>query len=488
MSQTPKRPNILFLMTDQMQGRVLDPGHPCKTPNLDRLAARGVRFSQAYTPNPICSPARASLMTGLLPHNHGVLTVTHCVDDDQSCLREGKPHWAQRLVEAGCRTGYFGKWHVERSHDLARFGWQTHLCFGSDAYRQKREQMLAHEPAVATSGPDVSARWSSNPGYSDALFYAVTDEPPQRRGLGVTCRMAGEWLADAIARTSSAPWCCFVSLQEPHDPFVAGRAAFERYDVDAIELPENFADDLADRPGLYRKAAQIFAHLTDRQKREALACYYASITEIDEQFGRLIDQIGAAGELDNTIVIVTTDHGECAGAHGLYMKNVGAFEEIYNIPLIVAGPGVARGTTSAGRVGLHDLAPTLCELASAEPIDNADCRSFARMLQKPAAHQHHYSQGFAEYHGTRQMLTQRIVWDGPWKYVHNGFDFDELYNLDDDPGELKNLAADPAYVDQVRRMMTLAWSYMKKTGDHTMVNTHYPVLRLAPVGPDAVDQ
>ena len=120
-----KRPNILFLMTDQMQGRVLDPNHPCRTPNFDRLATRGVRLPRAYTPNAVCSPARASLMTGLLPHTHGVLEVTHTVDDDQSCLRTGFPHWAQRLEQAGYRTGYFGKWHVERSGDLARFGWQA---------------------------------------------------------------------------------------------------------------------------------------------------------------------------------------------------------------------------------------------------------------------------------------------------------------------------------------------------------------------------
>ena len=101
------KPNILFLMTDQMQGRVLDPDHVCKTPNFDRLASQGVRFARAYTPNAVCSPARASLMTGLLPHSHGVLEVIHCVDEDQCNLRRSFPHWAQRLEAAGYKTGYF---------------------------------------------------------------------------------------------------------------------------------------------------------------------------------------------------------------------------------------------------------------------------------------------------------------------------------------------------------------------------------------------
>lgn len=109
-------------MTDQKQGRELDPGHPCHTHNFDTLCSRGVRISRAYSPNPVCSPSRASLMTGLLPHSHGGLTVTHYVDQDQSCLRTDHPHWAQRLADAGYRTGYFGKWHVERTGPALRAG------------------------------------------------------------------------------------------------------------------------------------------------------------------------------------------------------------------------------------------------------------------------------------------------------------------------------------------------------------------------------
>ncbi|HCK09585.1 MAG TPA: sulfatase, partial [Candidatus Latescibacteria bacterium] len=132
------RPNILFLMTDQMQGRVLDPGHVCQTPNFDRLAKRGMRFPRAYTPNAVCSPARASLMTGLLPSTHGVLEVTHCVDDDQCVLRTEYPHWAQSLEAVGYNTGYFGKWHVERSNDLTQFGWQVDGGQASSLYAEKQ--------------------------------------------------------------------------------------------------------------------------------------------------------------------------------------------------------------------------------------------------------------------------------------------------------------------------------------------------------------
>ena len=130
------KPNILFLMTDQMQGRVLEPGHPCITPNFDALAEKGVRFPKAYTPNAVCSPARASLMTGTLPHTNGVLEVIHCVDDDQCNLRTELPHWAQRLEAVGYKTGYFGKWHVERTNDLTQFGWQVNGVNSGELYKK----------------------------------------------------------------------------------------------------------------------------------------------------------------------------------------------------------------------------------------------------------------------------------------------------------------------------------------------------------------
>lgn len=465
-----------------MQGRVLQPKHPCQTPNFDKLAARGVSFPRAYTPNPICSPARASLMTGLQPHNHGVLTVTHCVDADQSCLRLDKPHWAQRLVAAGYRTGYFGKWHVERSNDVSRFGWQTDGTNHSPAFRRRIEAVraTARPPSQDRQEPVVRHELPGSDGYSAALLYEVMDEPVEHRWLGTIVDLSLEWLSDATRH--SQPWSVFVSIQEPHDPYRAFRKFYERYDVEAIRLPASAHDDLSGRPNLYKRAQQVFRGLTDRQRREATACYYASISEIDGQFGRLIDAVERAGQLDDTLVVVTSDHGELLGAHGLWMKNVGAFEEVYNIPLIVAGPGVARGATCAGRVGLHDLCPTLCELAGAEPIQSPDSRSFADLLADPADDAD-WQRGFAEYHGTRQLLTQRIVWDGPWKLVHNGFDFDELYNLEADPHELRNLATDVAYQGELRRMMNLAWQYMRSTGDRTLVNTQYPPLRLAAVGP-----
>ena len=464
------QPNILFLMTDQMQGRVLDPEHPCITPNFDKLAARGVRVRNAYTTNAVCSPARASLMTGLLPHSHGVLTVTHCVHDDQCNLRTEHPHFAQRLSDAGYRTGYFGKWHVERSNDLNRFGWQVVDTNPKARARQNAETEFSLEKHI--EGPE---------GYRTSILYGVNDRSPEDRMCGLTTSAASEFLSDALS--GDDPWCCFASVIEPHDPFVCGEEAFSLYSVDDIELQPNVSDDLAGRPGLYRKAARIFAHLTDREKKEAAACYYAMVTEIDQQFGKLIDQVEAAGQLENTIIILTSDHGELLGSHGIYMKNVTGYEEVYNIPMVAAGPGIAQGQVTDGRVGLHDVAPTLTELADAEALENEDSRSFVPLLRNPEEEAANFTQGYAEYYGTRYWFTQRVIWNGDWKLCWNGFDFDELYNLREDPFEMNNRIDDTDCQETVRTLMKQAWDIVKRTDDHSLGRSEYPVLRLAPFGP-----
>jgi arylsulfatase A-like enzyme len=478
------KPNILFLMTDQMQSRVLESGHPCLTPNLDRLIARGTRFRRAYTPNAICSPARASLMTGLLPHNHGVFDVIHNVDDDQCNLRLDKPHFAQRLQKAGYRTGYFGKWHVERSEQLENFGWNvngcsaTHEAKGSSVY-QKYSSKLVKDWSPSKRFP-ISRMTPNPPGYKEFRQYGVTDTPPEFRKMGIATQMAEDFLTDALK--GDQPWCCFASVLEPHDPFIAGEETFAKYNVDELSLSPTLKDSGEGRPNLYRKAGLTWKNLTDREHREARACYYASITEIDTLFGRLLNQLEAAGKAKDTIVVFMTDHGEMLGGHGLYCKNISAYEEVYNIPLVMAGPGIAGGVVSDARVGLHDLCPTILEMAGAEAIEVPDSRSFASVLSNPAK-VGDFQTGYAEYFGSRYRLSQRIYWEGDWKYVLNGFDFDEMYNLAEDPNETHNLAQYPKHASQMERMVKQIWERIEETGDRSLLNSSYPVLRLAPFGP-----
>ena len=482
------RPNLLLVVPDGMQARTTFPESPCRTPNIDRIAQRGLRFRRAYTVQPTCSPARASLMTGVLPHNHGVLQVEHTVDDDQCVLRTECPHWAQRLRDAGYRTAYFGKWHIERSNDLRRFGWQEG---GSDHVASQRalgagvtataDLLDGADPVRYDEGPD---------GYRSVLHYAATPVPTERRAFAATTRAAQAFVESAVQ--GGRPWTCCVSFSEPNVPLVANRDAYGGYDLDAIDLPASLGDTFANSPGIYRRQREVFGAISEREWRQARAVYYALISELDVQVGALLDQLERLDVLDQTIVMVMSDHGRYLGAHGFDAHNFGAFEEAYRIPLVIAGPGVARGEALTARaepdvdaiVSLVDVAPTLLELTGAAPIEAPDSQSFADLLRDPVGAAARHDSAYAEFSGNRFLMTQRILWQGTWKFVFNGFDYDELYDLATDPDELVNLGLDPRYARRRRDMMAQIWRRARATGDRSIVDTHYAPMRIAAVGPE----
>ena len=479
-SALPSQPNLLFLMADQMQAAVLDEGNPCLTPNFAALQARGIRFTRAHTPNAICSPARASLMTGLLPHNHNVWTVTHTVRPDRAVLRPAR-HWAEELRQAGYRTGYFGKWHVEHTEEPGRFGWETTATAASpqvvEAVGRARQGM--------SEGRWQHEGWlTPRPGYAPHRFCGVTEVPPEERGLGIHVSNAASYLADVT--TGQDPWACFVSVLEPHDPFFTGQEAFDRYKGLDVPVSPTLRDDLGGRPEIYARARAPWHGWSEEDHRNATVCYYASVTEIDTLFGQLLDQLDAAGQADNTIVVLISDHGEALGAHGLYCKNFGAGEEIYRVPMVMAGPGIKAGQESDALVGLQDLHPTLLDLLGLDSPENPDSSSFADLCRADNEQLTDDRCGYAEYEGTRFQLTQRILWDSDWKYVFNGFAHDEMYNLAEDPHEERNLVAGGHTVHpEADRLLSLIWGRIRRTGDLTLLNSQYPVLQIGSIGPEA---
>ncbi len=473
-----QRPNILLFLMDACQAAALDKGSDCLTPNFDRLAEEGLQFQRAYCPSPTCSPSRASLMTGLLPHNHGVLEVEHGRDDDQCVLRTDKPHWAQRLREANYATGYFGKWHIERSHDLRSFGWET---FHAKGARHHAGLGKGIEPGAQTVDliPEFTRNHSGPAGYHEILHYGVSRDPVAERYPYFTTTQTIDYIAEVSKGEN--PWCACASFSEPNEALIASEEVFQLYDPDHLSLPANRNDTFENSPGLYRRQKMIGESISDEEWRLARACYYSRITELDLQFGRLLDALDASGQLDNTIIVVTADHGRYVGGHGFDAHNFGAFEEIYRIPLIVSGPGVLKNGKTEAPVGLHDLCPTLLEMTGSRIIEVPDSKSFTAVLrgETKATRRGAYS----EYHGTRFPLAQRIWWEEDYKFVFNGFDFDELYHLTTDPDELTNLAADPAQEERLNRMMKEVWREIRETGDRALEETHYFSMRMGRVGP-----
>lgn len=469
------KPNILFLMMDQCRADVFDDDHPCRTPHLDELKQRGVRLTKAYTSNPVCSPARASLMTGLLPTRHKVRWVTHTVDQQLAEIDKTKAHWAQSLQAAGYKTGYFGKWHVDNSCVDYNRGWDVMIEMHDKEFKARKQEV------------SVANRFDlQQDGYGDVCLYGHDDFDTDHQCMGVAPQLAREWLQGGIVDGDN-PWCCFVSIIEPHDPFVCTTDMYNSYDVNALPLSDSHSDDLSNRPGLYRRCQGIFSDMTERQHHEARACYYASITEIDEQFGRIINDLKEKGVYDDTIIVVTSDHGEHLGDHGLYAKNIHPGEGVYRIPLFISGPGISQQGDVPARVAIHAIGSTILELCELDALSETDEPAFTGLLngEENIAD---FQNGYAENEGSRWMLSQRIVYCGDWKLVVNGFDEDELYNLVGDPAEVNNRIADPSIEEQRKECYRYFWQRIQAVGDHTLNKTAYPPLRLLPYGPGITEE
>ena len=468
-----RRPNIVILMADHVGASVVAAQSQCLKPNLDRLAAEGVRFSRCYTPNGMCSPARASLMTATYPSTHGVWDCTHTQRKEWVDVSPKLVHWAQRLTAAGYRTGYFGKWHLTQSGQLEDYGWQEYETERSASYR-----------AARIPGTEVVSR---KEGYRDVVLAAVRrddKEAPRHPAydLGV----------DFIRRHAPAgePFCLFVSTSEP-GACVPPKRFFDMYDIQATRVAPTLRDDLAGKSEMLRRMQAGWKDVSDEDWRKITTCYYAQFTFIDNQMGRILKALKEAGLYEDTIILFLADHGRMLGAHGLVGLGLGlAYEEVYRVPLILRLPGWLLADTGNFRgreiddalVNLVDVAPTLLDLCSLPPLPDVQGRSLRPFLDG-SADRAHWQEAYGEFFGQRFMYTQRIVWNGSWKYVFSPGGVDELYHLADDPYELKNLAADAQHRDMLIDMTKRMWRNMERIGDQSLLNTHYSTLRTAPIGP-----
>jgi arylsulfatase A-like enzyme len=486
MTKSPSEPNLLFLITDQQRADTLAPGSPCQTPHLDSLARRGVRFENCYAPNPICSPVRASLFTGLLPHNHGMVDNPHTVEAYRANLKAGLPFWTRDLQQAGYYCGYYGKWHVERSLRLEDFGFNEYETEDGDyrGYRAHRRQMGLPEKVAA---PQQVVKVEQK-GYRPFVLSGAIPEPPEATLEQYIFSRGVQFIEEQAARPTQRPWALVLSTLGPHDPYLVPGEYLERYDPRQIPLPASFGDDLAGRPAIYRRIQQVWASLEWEEYARAIASYYAFCSLIDDQVGRIMAALQASGQSENTLVVYISDHGDYMGDHRLMLKGVPAFEGAYRVPLILAGPGIPQGETVTQRVNHLDLAastmPLLGFQAGAVSGHPSIGRSLLPLLNgDQAARQDWSSLHFAECHGQRFFYTQRVVWWEQYKYVFNGFDLDELYDLAGDPYELHNLAQEAGMRPVLEEMAARMWQVIQTTGDANMIDAEYGMFRFAPVGP-----
>ncbi len=481
---TNARPNILIFMTDQEQGAVVSPDHPCRTPHADRLAREGIRFSQVYTTTAHCCPSRATFMTGLYPSRHGIYNNVLNDAAMHTSLRPGVVTLGEALRAAGYELAWSGKWHVCADEGPQDRGWRVYHATSvrgeHHGVRWERYRELAQEPeddAPRRPGELLRPGWGRYRLYGTAAPNPASD--PFNPGDLLTVRKGLEALGD-LARQDK-PWCLYIGTVGPHDPYIVPEYYARMYDPADVPLPPNFQDSLADKPRVYQRQRRFWGQMSEEEYRQAIAHYWGYCTMQDDLLGMILEALEATGQAENTLVLFISDHGDYAGAHGLFLKGVAAFDECYHIPCIMRWPkGIARpGRVVEDFVTLADFAPTFAELTGAS-LPQVSGASLAPFLhgERPASWPDAL---YTQFNGVELYYSQRAVRTREWKYVYNGFDFDELYHLTDDPHCLRNLAEDPRYRPVIEDLCRRMWR--KGYEERDIDCNPYPTVSLAPFGP-----
>ena len=430
-----QRPNILFIMSDQHTQRITGCYGDAivATPNLDRLAARGVAFDNAYTPSPLCVPARMSFLTGRHPHRQDCWTNSDVLPSDL-------PTFAHALGAAGYAPTLVGRLHsigvdqlrgyVRRlvgDHSTNWVGGVPHslgvLNKTNDPYRVSIERSGAGQSSYECHDDDVTE-----------AALGVLDEIAEERRAGKT-----------------DPFAVSVGYIMPHQPYVARPEFYDRY-AGRVGMPDIPAGDV-EHPYLagWREFTGI-TDLPDDAVLRARTAYYALVEEMDAMIGRILDRLETQGLADNTLIVYVSDHGDQIGERGLWWKQT-FYDESAKIPLILSWPGVLPEGERRGQVvNLIDLAATLLDAANAPALPNAEARSFlgvARDGRHPwidETFSEYCTDGMAPWTGP-EPVQQRMIRQGRWKLIYYHGLPPQLFDMESDPRETLDLAADPAYRD-----------------------------------------
>jgi arylsulfatase A-like enzyme len=424
------RPNVLVILPDQLRAQALGcMGNPdVRTPHIDRLAAEGALFRQTFANTPVCCPARATLLTGKYPHRHGLVA-------NDLRLRESQPTLAKLLKAQGYRTGFIGKWHLDGG---------------------KRDPGFV-PPGPRRQGFDFWAACECRHTHFQPVWFRDTPEPV--RGGKFEPEALTDVALEFLRENQKRPFFLVVSMGPPHDPYGAPEKYMRLYDPQKLTMRRNW------RPGL-RQAG-----------REQIAAYYAAITAIDDQVGRLMQALKDFGLEKDTIVLFSSDHGDMLGSQGRRLKRK-PWEESIRVPGVLRYPAKVRPGRRVDALWSHvDFAPTLLGLCGVKPpadMQGADLSGVAlgRTDQGPDSV---FFQIFVPFagdgtpHPWRGVRTRRYMYarteNAPWV----------LYDLERDPDELHNLAEDPASAGLRKELEARLAKWMTDTGDSWRFNSDAPV-------------
>jgi len=464
------RPNILFLMTDQQRHDALGCVNPTvRTPALDAIAAGGVRFSQAVCNVPMCVPSRYSMMTGLYGFQCGVKHNTQMITRDPELPA---PALAERLRQAGYQTAGFGKTHWYIGSRImpgvpvegSRRGFEVRAIQArSEPNNDEAGSLYLADAAPEWFDRVVAQAQKAGPGGETVAGYVgeTSAIPPERHFEGWLSRQALDFLDRG--RDPSRPFFLYLSLDYPHVGLHVPPGFEELYD------PEDFPDNPPPEPlpGGHRagdRFEDIWPKMTPEQRRRSRLRYAALCTYVDDCFGKVIEKLRAAGELENTFILFTSDHGDMLGDRGRVSKYC-LYEGSVRVPLIVAGPGVGRRRMVDERPAeLVDVVPTLLEAAGLEVPETLPGLSLLSDAVRPGAFAEMHGRGYEEYQRAPAVMFRTAEWKlilhlpGRLGEVVPAADriSGELYRLAGDPLELRNLYADAACAEVRERLIAQA--------------------------------
>jgi iduronate 2-sulfatase len=435
------KPNVLFIAVDDMNNDLGCFGHPLvKSPSIDRLAARGVRFDRAYCQFPLCSPSRSSLLTGLRPDSTRVFNL-------QYHFRQDLPDLVT-LPQMFIRSGYY----------VARVGKMYHYGNPGDIGTNGLDDRVSWMERFNPAGRDKTTleldiiNYTPKRGLGSAMAFLAdpTGTDPQHTDGKVT-----DQAIQLLEAHKDKPFFIAAGYYKPHCPWVTPKKYFDLYPMDPITLPQITAQTRDDYPPLALASTRPWPYfgITADRARECKRAYYAAISFVDAQIGRLLDAVDRLGLRDNTIIVFWSDHGYHLGEHGLWFKQ-SCFEESARVPLIISVPGQkTAGQASARPVELVDLYPTLADLAGLTPPKHVQGFSLRPLIDDPQAPWDHpaYTQVQRGADPGHSVRTER------WRYTEWAFGKkgEELYDHGNDPQELHNLAHEAKYADVVVQMKTL---------------------------------
>ncbi|MEM7462470.1 MAG: sulfatase-like hydrolase/transferase [Pseudomonadota bacterium] len=418
--------NLVIVMADEHAGRYMScAGHPVvQTPNMDRLAERGTRFSNAYSNSPICMPARAAFATGRYPHETGY----YC----NATPYDGRvPGWPNRVTDAGLNVTSIGKLHYRDDQVETGFSEAIVPMYArggtGDLFGLIRKPPLPVRYGVRQVAEEVGR------GESDYTRY-------DRSILENTLR----WLRET-APTIPEPWVLYVSFVCPHFPLIAPDEFYDLYDPDSLDLPKACRpEDWPDHPWIkaFRSSYITDSYFDDDLRRQATAAYFGLCSFVDSLLGQVVDAVDAAPFADRTRLAYTSDHGDNLGVRGLWQKS-NFYQESAHIPLILAGDGIPTDAVCDTPVSLVDFYPTVLEvtgLSDGSSDVNPDARSLMQVASEPYDPERAV---FGEYHGAGAVNGVFMLRLGPWKYIHYANMPPQLFNLEEDPEELDDLAESP---------------------------------------------